>query len=299
MKGFGKDDRASNIESAIRQIVKAVDRKDIASVTALVQRWTRVLGSETMVDLMTNQVLEQIEEPLWFLRQVCPKEDFVEQSYLAIAQILVQKGMVPGKDFSIHKNKGLWLSDAAKEVMIQSTPVEHRHKIIKEFEKESNKVSLNDQSFIKAMHDRLGIDFYFRLPDIARERVNSMENNHAIAAYCVYLVSGLATRNPEINNHNYPSWLIGYMLQDLHSNRRELVLAIASNNESKLDSPWHFDDIFKALGREIHQIEVDSKMESFLSKDDMKVLDLVWVGEKRVSDFVAAFDAWERKQKDK
>jgi hypothetical protein len=284
--GFGRnEDQAAN---AKRQLLKALYCRDIAAINTLIRRWQKIIGLQKLTDLICNQVLVECDSDShsWFMQIFLGKSEYEQMQQLAqhnVFQTLVNQGLEPGRDFSIGYGGDIMINDLAKETLHRRLPEERQ--VFFQVQLESIPVS----NQVTAIERMLGCPFFTNLTEIASQQIKLLSNSQA-AAYLGVLLAGLVTRHPSLQDANFPTIFIFSSLQGLPQQRAIAILNDQEKNP-QFDERIIFQHLLAALG--------DSKYESITDEDggitleQLKKLDLVWCGERPISQIIAMMEKWQ------
>ncbi|MFN6563826.1 MAG: hypothetical protein RMY28_029070 [Nostoc sp. ChiSLP01] len=287
---FGqKKDLAATVK---RQLLEALNRRDIATVSSLIVDWQKVVGTEKLTNLIVNQVMVECDSDThrWFYRIFLGQaqyEQMQEKSQTNVFQILLNSGLEPGKDFSFGSDGRLLMSDGAKEILLSQVPEQRK------FLFEAQLEPLVSQDRIIAIEQQLGCAFFSNLTEIAIQQIQVLSNSQA-AAYLGVLVAGLVSRHPQLQDADFPTRFILSTLQGLSEERAMLILNDPEENP-QFDESIVFQHLLAAMGdTEHHRI---AEEDGGISLDQLKKLDLVWRGEREISEIIAMMERWQAKNK--
>ncbi|MEH2221526.1 MAG: hypothetical protein V7K72_31290 [Nostoc sp.] len=282
---FGR--KKALVATAKRQLLKALNYRDIAAINSLIGHWQRILGVEKLTDLIVNEVMVECDSDShsWFcqifLGQV-QYEQMEEKAQSNIFQILVSNYLEPGKDFSSGPHRSIIISDRAKQVLLSQVPQEHQTAFESQLE---SSLVLDPVTIIEQL---LGCAFFTNLTEIAIQQMELLSNSQA-AAYLGVLLAGLVSRHPQLQNADFPTRFIANALQELSQERAMAILNDPETNP-QFDEIIIFGHLLAAMGdKEYHQIVEE---EGGISLNQLKKLDLVWCGERRLSEMVAMMEKW-------
>ncbi|MEH2139410.1 hypothetical protein [Nostoc sp.] len=282
---FGR--KKALVATAKRQLLKALNYRDIAAINSLIGDWQRILGVEKLTDLIVNEVMVECDSDShsWFcqifLGQV-QYEQMEEKAQSNIFQILVSNYLEPGKDFSSGPHRSIIISDRAKQVLLSQVPQEHQTAFESQLE---SSLVLDPVTTIEQL---LGCTFFTNLTEIAIQQMELLSNSQA-AAYLGVLLAGLVSRHPQLQDVDFPTRFIANALQELSQERAMAILNDPETNP-QFDEIIIFEHLLAAMGdKEYHQI---AEEEGGISLNQLKKLDLVWCGERRLSEMVAMIEKW-------
>jgi hypothetical protein len=287
---FGqKKDLAATVK---RQLIEALNRRDVATVSSLIVDWQKVVGTEKLTNLIVNQVMLECDSDThrWFCRIFLGQaqyEQMQEKAQTNVFQILLNGGLEPGKDFSFGSDGRLLMSDRAKEILLSQVPEQRK------FLFEAQLEPLASQDRIIAIEQQLGCTFFSNLTEIAIQQIQVLSNSQA-AAYLGVLVAGLVSRHPQLEDADFPTRFILSTLQGLPEERAMLILNDPEENP-QFDEPIVFQHLLAAMGdTEYHRI---TEEDGGISLEQLKKLDLVWRGEREISEIIAMMERWQAKNK--
>ncbi|BAY78479.1 hypothetical protein NIES25_49530 [Nostoc linckia NIES-25] len=287
---FGqKKDLAATIK---RQLLEALSRRDITAVSSLIVDWQKAVGTEKLTNLIVNQVMVECDSDThrWFCRIFLGQvqyEQMQEKAQTNVFQILLNGGLEPGKDFSFGSDGRLLMSDRAKEILLSQVPEQRK------FLFEAQLEPLASQDRIIAIEQQLGCTFFSNLTEIAIQQIQVLSNSQA-AAYLGVLVAGLVSRHPQLQDADFPTRFILSTLQGLPEERAMLILNDPEENP-QFDEPIVFQHLLAAMGdTEHHRI---TEEDGGISLEQLKKLDLVWRGDREISEIIAMMERWQTKNK--
>lgn len=282
---FGR--KKSLVATAKHKFLKALNYRDIAAINSLIVEWERILGSEKLTDLIVNEVIVECNSGShsWFCQIFLGQaqyEQMAEEAQGNVFQILVSKGLEPGKDFSSGSDRSLIISDRAKQVLLTQVPQQHQAK----FEAQLESSLVLDP--VTAIEQQLGCAFFTNLTEIVIQEIELLSNSQA-AAYLGVLLAGLVSRHPQLKDVDFPTKFIVNALQGL-SQERAMTIFNDPETNPQFDEMIIFGHLLAAMGdKEYHRIADE---EGGISLNQLKKLDLVWCGERRLSEMVAMMEKW-------
>ncbi|MEH2160262.1 MAG: hypothetical protein V7K38_04285 [Nostoc sp.] len=282
---FGR--RKGLVATAKRQLLKALNFRDIAAIHSLILELETILGAEKLTDLIVNELMVECDSDShsWFCQIFLGQaqyEQMTEKAQSNVFKILVSKGLEPGKDFSSGRDRSLIISDRAKLVLITQVPQEHQAA----FESQLESSLVLDP--VTTIEQQLGCAFFTNLTEIAIQEMELLSNSQA-AAYLGVLLAGLVSRHPELKDVDFPTKFIVNALQELSPERAMAILNDPERNP-QFDETIIFGHLLAAMGdKEYHRI---AEEEGGISLNQLKKLDLVWCGERRLSEIVAMMEKW-------
>ncbi|MCC5627629.1 hypothetical protein LC613_05495 [Nostoc sphaeroides CHAB 2801] len=275
------------VATAKRQLLKALNCRDITAIESLIVEWQSILGSEKLTDLIVNEVMLECDSDShsWFCQIFLGQAQYKQMEEKAqsnVFQILVSKGLEPGKDFSSGLDGMMIVGDRAKQILLTQVPQEHQASF--ETQLESSLVS----DPVTSIEQQLGCAFFSNLTEIAIQQMQVLSNSQA-AAYLGVLLAGLVSRHPQLQDADFPTRFIANTLQGLSQERAMLILNDPETNP-QFDEMIIFGHLLAAMGdKEYHRL---TEEEGGISLDQLKKLDLVWSGERRLSEMVAMMEKW-------
>ena len=275
------------VANAKRQLLKALNSRDIAAINSLILELETILGAEKLTALIVNELMLECDSDShsWFCQIFLGQaqyEQMAEKAQSNVFKILVSKGLEPGKDFSSSPDRSLIISDRAKQVLLTQVPQEHQAAFESQLE---SSLVLDPVTTIEQL---LGCAFFTNLTEIAIQEIELLSNSQA-AAYLGVLLAGLVSRHPQLKDVDFPTKFIVNALQGLSPER---AMAIFNDPETnpQFDETIIFGHLLAAMGdKEYHRI---AEEDGGISLNQLKKLDLVWCGERRLSDMVAMMEKW-------
>ncbi|MBX9253461.1 hypothetical protein H1Q63_05720 [Desmonostoc muscorum CCALA 125] len=287
---FGQN--KDRVATAKHQLLKALNRRDVAAVTSLIVDCQKVLGTEKLTNLIVNEVMVECDSNShrWFCRIFLGQEQYEKMQDKAqtnVFQILLREGLEPGKDFSFGCDGRLIIGDRAKQILLCQVPQERQAL----FEARLEPLLVEDQ--VIAIEQQLGCAFFSNLTEIAIQQMQVLSNSQA-AAYLGVLVAGLVSRHPQLQDADFPTRFLVSTLQGLPEERAMLILNDPEENP-QFDELIIFQDLLAAMGdREYHRITDE---DGGINLEQLKKLDLVWRGERKISELIAMIEKWHLKNK--
>ncbi|MBH8553594.1 hypothetical protein I8751_14685 [Nostocaceae cyanobacterium CENA357] len=271
--------------NAKRQLFEALRRRDGNAIKTLMTRWQKILGEEKLTEVIINEVIVECDSDshCWFVQHFLGQSKYQQlqqQAQNNVFHILVNAGLEPGKDFSLGLNSEMIMSDRAQQILLNQLPQEHRAL----FEAQVQTSLVPDP--MMAIEKQLGCAFFTNLIKIASQKVQSLTNSQA-AAYLGVVLAGLVKRHPALQDMDFPTKFIFQSLQELSQERATAILNDEQTNP-QFDEIIIFQDLLAAMGEpDFHRI---AQEESTISLKQFKELDLVWCGERRISEIVAVME---------
>jgi hypothetical protein len=193
----------------------------------------------------------------------------------------------PGKHFSSGFDGMMIVDDRAKEILVSQLPQQHQAS----FEAQLESSLVLDP--VTTIEQELGCAFFSNLTEIAIEQMQVLSNSQA-AAYLGVLLAGLVSRHPQLQDADFPTRFIFNTLQGLSEERAMLILNDPETNP-QFDEIIIFQHLLAAMGDEEYHRLADE--EGGISLEQLKKLDLVWCGERRLSEMVAMMEKWHFKNR--
>ncbi|MEH1864335.1 MAG: hypothetical protein V7K69_04720 [Nostoc sp.] len=290
MNVFGR--KKALVATAKRQFLKALNDRNITAINSLVVELQSILGAEKLTDLIVNEVMVECDADShsWFCQIFLGQAQYERMEGKAqsnVFKILVSKGLEPGKDFSFGPDRNIIIGDRAKQVLISEVPQERQAA----FEAQLESSLVLDP--ITTIEQQLGCAFFTNLTEIAIQQMELLSNSQA-ATYLGVLVAGLVSRHPQLQDVDFPTRFIVNALQGLSQERAMEILNDPETNP-QFDEMIIFEHLLAAMGdKEYHHI---AEEEGGISLEQLKKLDLVWCGERRLSEIVAMMEKWHFKDR--
>ena len=291
MKGFG-------FQKEKRLITKIISSQNSEAYEKFIRKLCLRLGAERTTDLVINEVLPTLpsEDFKWCYKTMMGQagyERMMQEALKTLYQMLVEKGYTPGKDFSVHPQGGIILSDNASEALLADVPEDFRAKARTEL-----KVTTMP-SALDVLEKHLGVPFLERLQQRVSTRLTTFTDSEA-AAYLAVMASGFQDRT---QIELFPI-LLNYV-QEAHPDRIQGIIGIMEKPDD-LDSsqPTHkiMVDLICAAGGENelkpHPEHPDDPDEGLISRRGMEIFAQVWHGDRSVYELIAALDAAMKKHQE-
>ncbi|MEH1799321.1 MAG: hypothetical protein V7L13_09140 [Nostoc sp.] len=278
--------------TAKRQLLKALNQRDTSAVKSLIGEWQPILGSDKLTNLIVNEVMLECDSDShsWFCQIFLGQAQYQQMGEKAqsnVFQTLLIAGLEPGKDFSFGSDSRIIVNDRAKQILLSQVPQEHRAS----FEAQLESSLILDP--VTTIEQQLGCAFFTNLTEIASQQMQVLNNSQA-AAYLGVLLAGLVSRHPQLQDADFPTRFIFNILQELSQERAMLILNDPETNP-QFDEMIIFGHLLAAMGdKEYHRIADE---EGGISLEQLKKLDLVWCGERRLSEIVAMMEKWHPKNR--
>ncbi|MBW4645712.1 MAG: hypothetical protein KME23_22455 [Goleter apudmare HA4340-LM2] len=271
--------------TAKRQLIKALQRRNLAVIQTLVAQWQKILGVDKLTDLIVNQVMVECDADShsWFLQTFLGQsqyEQMQQQAQNNVVQMLVNVGLELGKDFSFGLNSEIIISDRTQEILLSQVPANRQASLTSQIQSSP----VPDE--ITAIEQQLGCAFFTNLTEIASQKVQLLSNSQA-AAYLGVVIAGLVQRYPLLHKVDFPTKFIFGALAGLPPAR---VMAILNDQQTQPTfNEWIiFEDLLTALGDpESHRIAAE---DGGISLEQLKKLDLVWCGDRRIAEIIARLE---------
>lgn len=282
---FRRDRDQAN--TAKRQLLKALRRRDRAAINTLIVRWQKIIGEKKLTDLILKEVMLECDSDShhWFFATFFGElkyQEIQDQSQNNIFRILVNTGLEPGKDFSLGIDGNMIISDCAKQTLLNQLPLKHQKLL------EAQLQSLPVRDPIIAIEKQLGCAFFTNLTLIASQKVRLLSNSQA-AAYLGVLLAGLVKRHPALQDVDFPTRFIFSVLQGLPQERATAIMN-DEQTDPQFDESIIYQDLIASL--EEHKSHSLAEGKNFINYDHLTKLDLVWYGERRISEIVAMIEDW-------
>lgn len=279
--GRNKDPDAT----AKRQLIKAIQRRNIATIQTLIAHWQKILGADKLTNLIVNEVMVECDTDShsWFLQTFLKQfryEQMQQQAQNNVLQMLVNAGLEPGKDFSFGLGHEMMISDRTKETLLSQLPENRQASFAAQIQSEP----IPDP--VIAIEQQLGCPFFTNLTEIASQKMQVLSNYQA-AAYLGVVIAGLVQRHPVLQNVDFPTKFIFGALAGLPEAR---VMAILNDQQTEPTfNEWMiFQDLLAAM--EDPEFQRIAEEEGGISLEQLKKLDLVWCGEHRISEIIAVVE---------
>lgn len=282
---FRRDRDQAN--TAKRQLLLALRRRDRAAINTLIVRWQKILGGEKLTDVIVKEVMSECDSDShrWFLETFFGKlkyQEIQEQAQNNVFRTLVNTGLEPGKDFSFGIDGNMIISDRAKQTLLNQLPLKNQ----KLLEAQLQTLPVTDP--IIAIEKQLGCAFFTNLTKIASQKVMLLSNSQA-AAYLGVLLAGLVKRHPALQDVDFPTRFIFSVLQGLPPERATAIMN-DEQTDPKFDESIIYQDLIASLGE--HKSHSFAEGKNLINPDHLTKLDLVWGGERRISEIVAMIEDW-------
>ncbi len=285
INGFGEN--KDQAVSAKRQLLKALSCRDKTAISSLIARWQTILGAEKLTDLIVNEVMVECDSDShsWFCQTFFGQSQYAQMHQKAesnILRILVDEGLEPGKDFSFGLDGEIIISDRTQQVLLNQLPKER----IALFEAQLHSSSV--PSPVVAIEHQLGCPFFTNLTEIATQQIQMLNNSQA-AAYLGVLLAGLVKRHPALQSVDFPTLFIFRTLKGL-SPERAMAILNDPQTDPEFDETIIFQHLLAAMeDTEYHRI---AGLDGVISIEHLKKLDLVWCGDRRISEIIAMMEKW-------
>lgn len=284
MKGFG-------FQKEKRLITKIISSQNSEAYEKFIRKLCLRLGAERTTNLVINEVLPTLpsEDFKWCYKTMLGQagyERMMQEASKTLYQVLVEKGYTPGKDFSVHPQGGIILSDNATEALLADVPEDFRAKARTEL-----KVATMP-SALDVLEKHLGVPFLERLQQRVSTRLPTFTDSEA-AAYLAVMASGFQDRT---QIELFPI-LLNYV-QEAHPDRIQgIINAMEKPDDLDSSQPTHkiMVDLICAAGGENelkpHPEHPDDPDEGLISRRGMEIFAQVWQGDRSGYEIIAAFDA--------
>lgn len=284
MKGFG-------FQKEKRLITKIINSQNSEAYEKFIRKLCLRLGVERTTDLVINEVLPTLppEDYKWCYTTMLGQAGYkrmTQEALKVLYQVLVEKGYTPGKDFSVHPQGGIILSDNATEALLADVPEDFRVKARTEL-----KVATMP-SALDTLEKHLGVPFLKRLQQQVSTRLASFTDREA-AAYLAMMAAGFQDRT---QIELFPI-LLNYVTE-AHPDRIQGIIDVIRKPDD-LDSSQPINkimlDLLCAAGGENevkpHPDHPDDPDEGLISRRGMEIFAQVWQGDRSGYEIIAAFDA--------
>lgn len=284
MPGFG-------FEKEKRLLAKLIEQQNAEKYQAFVQKLVAIHGANKVTNWVVNDVLptSSSDSMAWCYQLMLGDERYALMKHKAVetlVEILVDKGHIPGQDFSIHPEGGLILSSDASESLLEDVPEEFRDMLRVELPQ----VELpNAQATLEAS---LGVPFVANLLNRVENRIPTLTDAQA-TCYLVTISSGVEEKTqinlfPVLMNH----------LKVQFPNRLEAILENIKAEIWAEQSPDAFIDLIIAAGGESELLlHPEEPGEYLINRKGLQVLASVFEGgEQSIYELIASLDAHQSQQ---
>ena len=266
-------------KSELRTTMKrCFEKRDTEQLKRTIQKASELLGRGEVERMIVDEVLPDLsrKEQEWWISQLPDQtqSEMGDQVREAVFSILTEEGFEVGKDFSVGPERGLMISDRARDFLLSQMPEEERA----ELERELFKLSQNPYQLIE---EQLGVPFFDNLKKTATARLQGLDDAMAIG-YLANITEGIVKRHPELTD--FGGWFISNVV-DCHRLQRLLATDVGDWG----DVSFFMADIITAAGGENEIKEDDGQR--LMSREGLKLLASVWDGDEfSLHDLIAAFD---------
>ncbi|WP_341526004.1 hypothetical protein WKK05_26050 [Nostoc sp. UHCC 0302] len=273
---------------AKRQFNDALSRHDKAAINGLITQWQPILGAEKLTNLIVNELLVECDSDnhSWFCQMFLGQFHYEQMQRKAqnnIFQILASEGLELGKDFSFGVGGEIIISDRAEQILLNQLPQERRASF--EAQLQTSLVP----GAMTAIEQQLGCPFFTNLTEIASRQIQALSNSQA-AAYLGVVLAGLVSRHPQLKDADFPTRFIISTLESLPQERAMAILNDPQTNP-QFNETIIFQHLLAAMGdTEYHRV---ADFDGFISLEQLKKLDLVWCGERRISELITMMEKWQ------
>lgn len=271
--------------TAKRLLIKAIQRRNLADIQTLIAQWQKVLGVDKLTDVIVNEVMVECDADShsWFLQTILGQSQYEQmqgQAQNNLVQLLINTGLELGKDFSFGKDSEMIISDRTQEILLNQVPEHHQASLASQIQSSP----LLDP--VIAIEQQLGCPFFTNLTEIAAQKVRVLSNSQA-AAYLGVVVAGLVQRHPLLQEVDFPTQFILGALAGLPPARLTAIL-----NDQQTQPTFNelliFQDLLAALGDpQAHHVTAE---DGGLSLEQLKKLDLIWSGDRRLAEIIAMLE---------
>ncbi len=287
-KGF---ETPKNYEREKRQLMKAIERRDISAVISLSEKFQQQMGEKRLTQLLVKEVLIEvsIETSDWFWQSILSPKQYQQMKELAsqaMLDTLIEDGCELGKDISSVEKEGsrqFLLSQKARETLLSYVPDEHHERAAQMFKDQ-------EQEHPATMLEKhLGVEFFTQLLVQAKKRLPTLTDRQAVR-YLLTIAAGVGERHPEIRE--FPNWFLANATAELTEARRQQIWELMESEAEFEDcNHWLEDLLIAAGGSKYIHAHPDNPKDNLIDREGMLLLDQVYQGERRSSELVAALDA--------
>lgn len=286
MAGFG-------FHKEKRLLAKVISSQNSQTYQDLIGKLCLRLGKDRAVDLLIKEVLPTLPPTdfEWCYKTMLGQkryERMTQEAMNTLHQILIDKGYIPGKDFSIHPQGGILLSENASEALLANVPEEFRADVRADLK------TTTFPSALETLEQHLGVPFLERLLQRVNERLPTYTDSQA-GAYLAIMASGFEDRT---QIELFPI-LLNYMAQ-AHSERIQGIMDVMKKHDAdELDSSkpaLHVMlDLICAAGGEDelkpHPDYPNDPDQTVVSRRGLEIFAKVWHGDRSVYEVIGALDA--------
>lgn len=268
-----------------RLLLKAIQRRNIADIQTLIAQWQKILGVDKLTDVIVNEVIVECDADShsWFLQTFLGQSQYEQMQAQALnhlVDLLINTGLELGKDFSVGRDSEMIISDRTQEILLHQVPENHQASLASQIQ------SSPLPNLVIVIEQQLGCPFFTNLTKIAAQKVRLLSNSQA-AAYLGVMVAGLVQRYPLLPEVDFPTQFILGALAGLPPAR---LTAILNDRQTQptFNELWIFQDLLTALGdTQAHRVTAE---DGGLSLEQLKKLDLVWSGDRRLAEMIAMLE---------
>ncbi len=284
MAGFG-------FQKEKRLLAKVISSQNPKAYQELIGKLCLRLGTDRAIDLVMEEVLPTLPPTdfEWCYKTMLGQKGYErmkQEMMKTIYQMLIDKGYTPGKDFSIHPQGGIILSDNASEALLADVPEEFRADV------RTNLKTTTIPSALETLEQHLGVPFLERLLQRVSDRLPTYTDSEA-AAYLTVMACGFQDGTqielfPILLNH----------VAETHPDRIQGIIGVMKKPD-ELDSskPTHkvMLDLVCAAGGEDelkpHPDYPDNPDEGLITRRGLEIFAKVWHGDRSVYELIGALDA--------
>ncbi|MBW4680456.1 MAG: hypothetical protein KME19_10100 [Microcoleus vaginatus WJT46-NPBG5] len=280
MKGFGYS-REKNL------IAKAIKTHNMAVVDKQLTEFEKIMPAKQMASLLF-EVIEALpaDDKIWAYANLLPKDALQEMYQEAITllyKILIENGFEAGRDFSTSE-QGLKMSRQASETLLKQLPADFQAN----FEEmlRSGVIVIQDESPIDVLEAQLGVPFVENLLQRIERRLPDLTDSEA-CTYLYNIFEGVEART-------------GISVVDLVSSRLQgnkrlgKLFQMMEKEETEENLDWMFDLVYAAGGEAHLQPDPEDAGHWILSRQAIKLLDKVYLGERPVASLIEAAELIEK-----
>ncbi len=273
-----------------RLLAKLIEQQHPEKYQAFVQKLVAIHGADKVTNWVVNDILPRSssDSMAWCYRLMLGDERYALMNQKAVetlVEILVDKGHVPGKDFSIHPEGGLILSSHASESILEDVPEEFRDML----RAESLQAELPDAQAI--LEASLGVPFIANLLSRIETRIPTLTDAQAVG----YLVSMGAGVEEKTQIELFP--MLMYHIKSKFPERFKVIWEnIKAENWEKPGSEVGLDLIIAAGGESELLPHPEESGEYIITRKGLQILASVFQGERNIYELIAALDAHQRQK---
>lgn len=268
----------SNKSELRTQMKRYFRERDTEQLKVVIREASERLGRAEVERMIVDEVLPDLsrKEQEWWISQLPDQtqSEMGDQVREAVFSILTEEGFEVGKDFSVGPERGLMISDRARDFLLSQMPEEERA----ELERELFKLSQNPYQLIE---EQLGVPFFDNLKKTATARLQGLDDAMAIG-YLANITEGIVQKHPELTD--FKEWFLSSVLDFDRLNR-----LIATEATDCGDISFFLGDIVSAAGASQEVTEQDGRQ--LVTQSGLKLLSQVWDGgDVSIRDLIAQLD---------